>query len=45
MTVHDDVINPKRRQLFQEFIPKIPSLASIIPHNTTATTPQPLHLH
>jgi len=39
MTVHDDVINLKRRQLFQEFIPKIPSLASIIPHTTTATTP------
>lgn len=39
MIVYDDVKNPKRRQLFQNFSPTFPSLNSIIPHNTTTTTP------
>lgn len=39
MIGRDDVINPQRRQLLQDLFPQIPSLATIIPHNITATTP------
>lgn len=39
MIDHNDVKNPQRRQLLQQFIPEFPALSAIISREASATTP------